>query len=507
MSQKAISSQSHGIRQPGAFYIGGEWVAPESGDHLDVVTPSTEEVFGRFAAANVQDINKAVGAARIAFDEGPWPRMTHAERAEYLRALSKELSSRVPDLSNIWTSEVGVTCRIADASVPRSAAVFDYYAGFAESFPFVEKHQPRSGGNHGYLVHEPVGVVGAIVAWNGSLGLTVWKCAPALLAGCTVVVKASPESPGPAWVIAEAAAAVGIPSGVFNVVLADREVSEHLVRHPDVDKITFTGSSAVGKRIASICGERIARCTLELGGKSAALILDDYDMEKAALSISQSARVLSGQICSSLTRLIVPRAHQDQLIEALSAAFLSTKVGDPFDSETDMGPLASARQRDRVESYIAKGRDEGARLVVGGKRPSQLNKGFYVEPTVFSDVDNAMTIARDEIFGPVLSVIPVDDDEQAIAVANDSPYGLNASVFTDDANRAWEIARRLRSGTVGHNSFRTDFYISAGGFKQSGLGREGGSEGLRGFLEPKTIILDAEPTRGREQANSTGALG
>jgi aldehyde dehydrogenase (NAD+) len=327
--------------------------------------------------------------------------------------------------------------------------------------------------------------------------LITYKLAPALLAGCTVILKCSPEAPGDAYVVAEIAEAIGLPAGVLNVVTADREVSELLVRDARVDKITFTGSTAAGRRIASICGERIARCTLELGGKSAAVIMDDMDLNEAAATLARAECMLSGQVCSSLTRIIVTRTRHDELVDALAASFSQVRVGDPFDPATQMGPLVSGRQRDRVEGYIAKGKEEGATLVTGGGRPKDLSRGYYVEPTVFANVDNSSTIAQEEIFGPVLSVIPADDEEQLIALANDTIYGLNASVFTSDVDRARQVARRLRSGTVGHNAFRTDFGIAFGGFKQSGIGREGGIEGLLPFLETKTVILEGTPAEYR----------
>jgi len=277
-------------------------------------------------------------------------------------------------------------------------------------------------------------------------------------------------------------------------VTAEREVSELLVRDPRVDKITFTGSTAAGKKIASLCGERIARCTLELGGKSAGVILDDYDAELAAQSIASTAQIMCGQVCSSLTRIVVSRHRHDALVDALSAQFQGIKVGDPMDRSTQMGPLAMAQQRDRVEGYIEKGKAEGAKVATGGRRPSHLNRGFFIEPTVFAEVDNNMTIAREEIFGPVVSVIPVDNEAEAVRVANDTVFGLNATVFTNDADRALAVARELRSGTVGHNTWRTDMSVTFGGFKQSGIGREGGVEGLRPFLESKAIILNGTPT-------------
>jgi betaine-aldehyde dehydrogenase len=331
--------------------------------------------------------------------------------------------------------------------------MYKYYAGLAHSYPFEEEHRTFSGAKQGLLVREPVGVVGAIIPWNGPIALIAFKVAPALLAGCTVVIKASPEAPGHALIMAEIAAAVKLPPGVLNVVTADSEASEALVRHPGIDKISFTGSSATGTHIASLLGARMARYTLELGGKSAAIVLGDYDVETAARTIAGNACDMTGQVCASLTRMIVIRDRHDRFVDALSAAFAAVKVGDPFDPATQMGPLATGRQRDRVLGYIARGRDAGYRIAAGGGRPAHLSRGYFVEPTVFANVDNSSVIAREEIFGPVLSVIPVRDEAEAIDVANDSPYGLNASVFTHDVDRAYAVARRLRSGTVGHNAW------------------------------------------------------
>jgi aldehyde dehydrogenase (NAD+) len=489
------SSPSSLVREPSRFFINGKWTTPSSSSTIDVINCATEELFLTVAEAQETDMNRAVESARSAFDTGPWPRMTHAERADYLKLFAREIARRSSDSAKIWVSESGVTANIANAmSGEALASVYDYYAGLADTFSFKERRAPSAGGSVGFLVREPVGVVAAIIPWNAPSSLIAYKIAPALLAGCTVIVKASPEAPGAAYIVAEVCEKIGLPAGVVNVLTADRAVSELLVRHPGVDKVTFTGSTAAGRRIASICGERIARCTLELGGKSAAVVLDDYDVETAAKTIAGMAGLMTGQVCSSLTRIVVTRNRHNALLEALSSAFGETKVGDPFDPATQMGPLAMRRQRDRVESYIEKGRSEGAKLATGGGRPPHLARGFYIEPTVFGNVDNNMTIAREEIFGPVLSVIPVDDEAAAVNVANDTVYGLNASVFTKDADLAYAVARRLRSGTVGHNSFRTDFGIAFGGFKQSGIGREGGTEGLLPFLETKTIILDEEPT-------------
>jgi betaine-aldehyde dehydrogenase len=482
------------LLHPDRFFIDGAWVKPSSESRFDVIDSGTEEAFLSVAEAKESDVDRAVVAARQAFDAGPWPLMSPAERAGYIKAIARGLDARAGDLARMWTMESGILHSYSHPYSTALGGVYDYYANLAETFRFVEEHTPTAGGEVGLLVREPVGVVAAIVPWNGASFLIAYKTAPALLAGCTIIVKVSPEAPGAAYILAEVCEQVGLPPGVINVLTADREVSEKLVRHPDVDKVTFTGSTAAGRRIASICGERIARYTLELGGKSAAVILDDYDVEQAAETIAREAVFNTGQVCSSLTRIIVSRKRHDALVDALSAMFGAITVGDPFDPGSQMGPLAMSRQRDRVESYIAKGKAEGATLAVGGGRPAHLNRGYFIEPTIFSNVDNNASIARDEIFGPVLSVIPGETEADLVNIANDTIFGLNASVFTNDVDRAYATARQLRSGTVGHNSYRTDFGIAFGGFKQSGIGREGGVEGLLPFLETKTVILDAMPS-------------
>src|ERR1700677_2394263 len=480
------------IRHADRFFIGGQWVQPSSDATIKVIDPGTAELYFSVAEAQAADISRAVEAARQAFDTGPWPRLTHSERAGYLRAIGAELSGRSDDIGQIWPRESGVLHAIARFSGAGAQVTFNAFADLAVTFPFEEPVTP-SGGEFGLLVREPVGVVGAIIPWNGPLSLISNKVAPALLAGCTVVLKSSPEAPGEGYLIAEAAEAVGLPPGVLNVLTADREVSELLVRDPRVDKITFTGSTAAGRRIASICGERIARCTLELGGKSAAVILDDMDIETAAKTLSQAECFLSGQVCSSLTRIVVPQSRHDALLEALAGTFSQVRVGDPFAAGSQMGPLEPERQRDRVEGYIAKGIADGATLATGGGRPKDLERGWYIQPTVFGNVDNSSVIAQEEIFGPVLSVIPAADEDDAVRIANDTIYGLNTSVFTNDVNRARQVGGRLRSGTVGHNAMRTDFGVSFGGFKQSGIGREGVHEGLPPFLETKFMILEGNP--------------
>jgi len=481
------------LRNPGKFYIGGQWVAPSSSSVFDVVDSGTEQALFKVAEAQAADVDRAVTAARQAFDEGPWPRLSHQERAGYLRAIADELRSHVESIGTMWPRESGALASLVSPFTLRGAQEWDENADLADTFVFEEPASPFGGG-FGIIAREPVGVVAAIIPWNGPLGSISHKVGPALLAGCTVVLKAAPEAPGIALLMGEIAERVGLPPGVFNVITADREVSELLVRDPRVDKISLTGSTVAGRKIAQIAGERIARFSLELGGKSAAVILDDADLDAAAATLAAAECVVSGQVCYSLTRLVVPRHLQDPFVDALVSHFASVRVGDPYDPEAQIGPLASQRQLDRVNGYIAQGVDEGARLVTGGSRPSGLDRGYYVSPTVFADVDNDQTIARDEIFGPVLSVIPADSEDDAIRIANDTIYGLNASVFTPDVDRARAVARRLRSGTVGHNAVRQDLAMGFGGFKQSGYGREGGVEGLRLYLESKAIILNEAPS-------------
>jgi acyl-CoA reductase-like NAD-dependent aldehyde dehydrogenase len=420
--------------------------------------------------------------------------MTPVERAACMRAMAAELDKLAEPHARLWTVEAGALHSFTKMRCAGISNDYRAYAALADTFPFQERHKPKAGGEVALLVREPVGVVAAIVPWNAAPGAISSKVGPALIAGCTVIVKVPPEAPGAAYILAEACENAGMPAGVLNILTADRPVSEMLVRHPGVDKIAFTGSTAAGRRIASICGERVARCTLELGGKSPAIIMDDYDIATAAQSIASRATFLTGQVCASLTRIIVTRKRHDALVDALSAHFEKVKVGDPFDPASEMGPLATRHHRARVEGYIQKGKAEGATLATGGRRPAHLSRGFYIEPTVFGNVDNNSTIGREEIFGPVLSVIPADSEAQAVDIANDTIYGLNASVFTKDVERAYATARQIRSGTVGHNMMRNEGSLAFGGFKQSGIGREGGAEGLRSYLETKVVVLDGMPS-------------
>jgi betaine-aldehyde dehydrogenase len=478
----------------GRFLIDGEWIEPTNRRMFEIVTPSDETVFATVPCANGADIDAAVAAARRAFDHGPWPALPHAERGQFLLRLAEAIEAKSELFSTIWSHEVGALAAHGPYMTLSATAILRDFARLSTEFEFVERRQPTAGGNVGLLVHEPVGVVGAIIPWNAPILMLASKLGAALLAGCTVVVKMSPEAPLEAVLLGEILEELGLPPGVVNILMADREESELLVRHPDVDKISFTGSSAVGMRVASICGGRMARATLELGGKSAAVVLDDASLEKVAAAIVPQVGSLTMQFCSALSRVIVPQNRQDELVEAMAAQLKAIRIGDPFSMESQMGPMSMQRQLVRVEDFIASGKAEGLTLATGGNRAPGFNRGYFIEPTLFADVPPDARVAREEIFGPVISVIPARDEEEAIAIANDTNFGLNNSVFTEDIDRAMRVARRLRSGTVGHNAFRSDFGIAFGGYKQSGIGREGGRLGLMPYLESKTIILEEEPS-------------
>jgi acyl-CoA reductase-like NAD-dependent aldehyde dehydrogenase len=482
------------LQHPDRIYINGSWVAPSGNSTLEVVDSTTEETFFRVAETTPQDMDAAIAAARHAFDHSAWPFLEPGERGEYLRKIAAGLRARSEEAATFWTRQTGATFRMAVGSISRVPGLFDSYADLADSYPWVTLDTPEFAA-FGAVVNEPVGVVGAIVPWNTPLSLAAYKVAPALLAGCTVVLKAPTEAPGELLILAEVADEIGLPPGVLNVVNGHRDVSEQLVRDPRVDKIAFTGSSAVGRDIASAAGARLARYTLELGGKSAAVLLDDYDLGSAAAAISQQECSLNGQVCMSLTRVIVSQSRHDEFVDALASIFGAVRVGDPFDPDTQLGPLALARQQQSVLGYVQRAIADGSRLVIGGKRPAHLDRGYFVEPTVFGNVDNRSELAQEELFGPVISVIPAQNEDHAIELANDTQYGLNNAVFTHDVNRAYQVARRLRSGTVGHNGFKTDTRMGFGGFKQSGVGREGGVQGLLPYLESKTVLLDGTPSR------------
>jgi len=471
------------------IFIGGEFIAPATTSQIDVISPNTEEAVGRVPDASASDIDRAVAAARAAFDQGPFPRMSPAERAEALTRFSQAIQKRGQELAHLISSQNGCPIQHSFAvQVMTASMVLDTYADIARTHPFEELRDGSMGGK--VLVRRaPVGVCAGILPWNVPLFIMAMKVGPALAAGCTMVLKAAPETPLDAYLLAEAVQEADLPPGVINIVAAGREGSEHLVRHPGVDKVSFTGSSATGSLVGGICGEQIKRCTLELGGKSAALVLDDADYAKAIPGLIGAGLLNNGQACLATTRILVSRERHDDLVEALAAAVGSMTVGSALDPETQIGPVVARRQRDKIEGLLAAGREEGATAACGGGRPAGIDRGWFIEPTIFGGVDNAMRIAREEIFGPVLCVIPYADEEEAVAIANDSPFGLSGAVWGEDVERAVGLASRIRTGTVGINGGSSlDFRAPFGGFKRSGVGRELGPEGLAAYTEYQSII-------------------
>jgi aldehyde dehydrogenase (NAD+) len=478
-------SMTSAIRSFHRLFIGGQWVKPAGKNLLSVVSPSTEEVIATMPAATSADFDAAVAAAREAFDHGPWPRMTPSERASVLARVPLEIDKREDEIADSFCHEVGGPGFLAGFMASQAKRMWADAATLYSRFNFEEKREWDNG--YGYLIHEPVGVVATILPWNGPVPTASLKIAPALAAGCTVVIKPAPEAPIGTLILAEALEAAGFPEGVISLMPAGREMGEYLVAHPGVDKVAFTGSTAAGAKIMAVCAQRIARVTLELGGKSAAIIADDIELDPLVPSLVFNAVGHSGQICAALTRVLIHRDRHDELVNKMAESIRALKVGDPLDAATNLGPLISSAQRDRVESYIAIGKAEGARLVVGGGRPAGLKRGWYIEPTLFANVRNDMRIAQEEIFGPVITVIPFDDTDHAVTIANDSEYGLSGAVYANDVALAESMARRIRTGQISINSWDMCVVQPFGGFKKSGLGREGGIEGLQQYLEPKLI--------------------
>ncbi|SMG36237.1 betaine-aldehyde dehydrogenase [Rhodococcus rhodochrous J3] len=473
------------------LFIGGTWRSPRSTDRHPVVEASSGRTLGTVPLAGIEDVDAAVVAARHAFDVGPWGSSTPSERATFLRRFAQELSERGDGTAELISRENGsplATSYGANVGVP--VQLLHQYADLVETERLEEIRPSVRGAS--IVRRMPVGVVAAIAPWNFPHLIAMAKIAPALAAGCTVVVKPSPETALDAYVLADVAEAVGLPPGVLNVVPADRDVSAALVAHPGVDKVSFTGSTAAGRSIGEVCGRLMRPVTLELGGKSASIVLDDADLDVFESNLHATSFVNNGQACVLLSRILAPWSRYEEVVDAVVRVARGLVVGDPLDPTVTCGPMASRVHRDRVLGHIETARRSGARLVTGGGVPDGLTNGWFVEPTVFADVDNSSALAREEVFGPVIAVIGYGSEDEAVALANDSEYGLAGAVWTRDEQRGADVARRIRTGTVGVNYYQMDLGAPFGGTKASGLGREFGPEGLDGFTEYQSIFVSAD---------------
>ena len=472
------------------FFINGQWVDPSGSEVYRLVEAATGERLGDAALGNEADIDAAVRAARTALDEGEWGKTTAAERAEVMRRFAQALGARGESTAELVTRENGMPIALSGGfNGTGPAAMLRYYAKMIEATPLEVPQRSRRGAT--LVRREPVGVVGAIAPWNYPQSLAMFKIAPALAAGCTIVLKPSPETALDAYAFAEAALEAGLPPGVLNIVPADREAGASLVTHPLVDKIAFTGSTSAGRTIGAQCAQLIRRCTLELGGKSASIVLDDADLDTFVKGLAEASFLNNSQTCMTQSRILAPRSRYDEVVEAIAQYARDMAVGDPMNPATMLGPMATERHLEKVMGYIDVARNSDARLVAGGGRPKGLDRGWFVEPTIFADVHNNDRLAREEVFGPVMAVIPYDTDEEAVAIANDSPFGLAGSVWTADENRGIDIARRIRTGTIGVNYYEIDITAPFGGMKDSGSGRELGPNGLESYFEYKSIYTSA----------------
>jgi aldehyde dehydrogenase (NAD+) len=472
-----------------SLYIGGEWTRPAAGGAITVISPTDEQTIGTAPLATAEDVDKAVVAAGAALR--PWASRTPGERADLLERFADELEKNLAERAALTSQQNGMPIMVATAAEGAGpVGLLRYYAALARATP-LEERRPRVDGTGETIVRrEPVGVVAAIVPWNFPQVLTMFKLAPALAAGCTVVLKPSPETTLDALELAAASERAGIPAGVLNVVTGGADIGAYLVAHAGVHKVAFTGSTAAGRAIGEVCGRLLRPVTLELGGKSAAIVLDDADLAATVQGLATSSLLNNGQTCYLSTRILAPRSRYDEVVAAVAGLADALTVGDPLSPDTHIGPLVSSRQRDRVESYIAAGKSGGATVAAGGRRPAR-DKGWFVAPTVFANVGNDAVIAREEIFGPVLAVIAYGDLDEAVGIANDSDYGLGGTIWTSDVDKGLDLARRVETGSVGVNSYSLDIGAPFGGVKASGLGRELGPEGLAAYHQLKSIYLSA----------------
>jgi aldehyde dehydrogenase (NAD+) len=472
------------------LYIGGTWVEPSQTDLLEIRSPHDQSILGRVAQAANADVDRAVALAREAFDHGAWPRTPLPERQEVIRRLNELREARADEVAAAISSENGSALWFTKMGQPFLSRQITAYLKAADDMRWEEVIEPSDPTVPFDTIvrREPIGVVAAVIPWNSPFSAATAKLVPALLAGNTVVLKVSPENSISMMLLADLFSGAGLPEGVLSILPADRETSEHLISHPDIDKIAFTGSTGAGRRIASIAGQQLKRVSLELGGKSAAIILDDADIAAAVQGLKFGSLGNNGEACILQTRILAPSSRYQEVVDALKGLVESLKVGDPSAPETFIGPMIRPDQQQRVISYIELGIKEGARLVAGGPQiPAGLEQGNYVTPTLFADVDNNMRIAQEEIFGPVLAVIAYDDEEDAIAIANDSEYGLSGGVWSASAERALDVARRIRTGTVTINGSPISFDGPFGGYKASGTGREYGLVGLSEYVELKSV--------------------
>ncbi|WP_118915500.1 aldehyde dehydrogenase [Mycobacterium shigaense] len=479
-------TDNSGHRSYDELFVGGQWRKPANPQQLAVISPHSEGPIGHVQVAGPEDVEAAVATARRAFDHGPWPRLTHAERMAKVEELAAIYAGHVDEMADLITDEMGSPRSFSRMGQGAAAAAMIHLTlAAAREFPWAERRQGVLGEVH--LHRAPVGVVGAIVPWNVPQFLIMPKLIPALIAGCTVIIKPAPETPLDALWLAEMIEQLDLPDGVVSVLPGGTDVGEALVRHAGVDKIAFTGSSAVGRRIAALCGEQLKRVSLELGGKSAAIVLDDADFGKTVAGLKSASLMNNGQACVAQTRILVSEQRHDEFVDALAGMMSGLNVGDPTDETTDIGPLFAQRHQRQVQEYIRSGQSEGARIVLGGLNTGE-ERGWYVRPTLFVDATNDMRIAREEIFGPVLTVLRYRDEEDALRIANESDYGLAGSVWTADIAHGLEIAARVRAGTYGINMYTLDIGSPFGGFKHSGIGREFGPEGLDEYVELQTVI-------------------